>query len=150
MFLISVWLGVNKVYPWRCILPVPLKITLRRTVHRFLLDFWLVAILQSFSPYPDILTGLCLCILDMIPSIMFIESMYPISYIDVMMVDHSPYFRNGIVSFIFKQDYFGTVAIISILDHFIQHVSFIISNQPEVSIPRNDGDPKWLAKGVVV
>jgi hypothetical protein len=40
--------------------------------------------------------------------------------------------------------------VVILIYHTIQHVSFIISNQPEVDTPHNDGHPKWLAKGVVV
>jgi hypothetical protein len=146
MFLISVWLiESTRFSPLLEIYPAnTLKGQVEKDGPYSSLRF-LVAISSTifFSISSVILSCLCVCILDIIPSIpcSLNRSMYPFSYVDVMMMVGypPPYFRNCI-SFTPKQDNLGTVtrfSILLLLHHFIQSVSFIIRNQSEAGVPHN-------------
>jgi hypothetical protein len=85
------------------------------------------------------LIGLCMSFLDIIPSIPFSLDLYPFSPDSIMMIGCHPYFGNCI-SFIFKQDYLGSITGFFIISfyHSIQNVSLTIGNLIEESIPHSD------------
>ena len=145
MFLISVWLiEFTRLSPSIHILQQIVTTMLKKVIHNLSLDLWLL-FLQSFSPFTYLFKLICVNVFWYGSLNTFlVESMYPFSYVDVMVMVGSYHYLRNCISFISKQDNLCTVVgfFILPLDHIMQHVSFKSSNRSEESIPHDDGSSK--------